>query len=218
VRAIAGSLVLSAALAQSSPAQQTPDTEPGAKEWKVEKFPTINTKPFTDLLLRAKALRDAGQLDLSGNFAMEIEADRQEDGRLSNVSITSGATGSPELLRLARDFIAAVSDGTLLAPLQGIHHFKMKLALDDKELSVRVLTEMPSELEASNMASGYNGLIFLGALSKKGKDEEAIFKSIRIAVEGRQLRLTFNMPRVTAGQLLSKLIERQQVAAPTSQN
>jgi hypothetical protein len=224
VRAIAGSLVLSAALAphalgQGSPAQQTPDSERIRKEGQVEKFPKINTKPFTDLLLRAQALRDTGQLDLSGNLKMEVEGERLEDGRLSNVSITSAAASSPQLLGLARDFLGAVSDGKLLAPLKGVHRLKMKLALDDKDLSMTMLTEMPSELEASNMASRYTSLIFLGAFSKKGKDEEAIYKSIRIAAEGRQVMLSFNMPRALAGDLLSRLMKRQQQATtPISQN
>jgi hypothetical protein len=79
---------------------------------------------------------------------------------------------------------------------------------------VRVLTEMASESEATTMASGYNGLLFLGALSKKGKDEEALFKSVQIAAEEKQIVLTFNMPRATASELLSKLIKKNETVPP----
>ena len=64
------------------------------------------------------------------------------------------------------------------------------------------------------MASGYNGLLFLGALSKKGKDEEALFKSVQIAAEDKQIVLTFNMPRAVAGDLLSKLIKKNETVPP----
>jgi hypothetical protein len=90
----------------------------------------------------------------------------------------------------------------------------MHIKLDDKEVAVRVLTEMASESEATTMASGYNGLLFLGALSKKGKDEEVLFKSVQIAAESKQIVLTFNMPRAKAGDLLSKLIKKNETVPP----
>jgi hypothetical protein len=196
-------------------APQTPEeAERIAKEAKVEKFPTINTKPFTDLLKQGKTMRDAKEIDLSGTLEMEVEADRQEDGVLTNVEVTGAAASNPKLLQLAKDFIAAISDSKLLAPLKGTKHLKMRVKLDGKEVAVRVLTEMASESEATTLASGYNGLLFLGALSKKGKDEEALFKSVQIAAEAKQIVLTFNMPRAAAGDLLSKLIKKNETVPP----
>lgn len=194
---------------------QTPEeAERIAKEANVEKFPTINTKPLTDLLKQGKTMRDAKEIDLSGTLEMEVEADRQEDGRLVNVDVTGAAASNPKLLQLAKDFIAAISDSKLLAGLKGTKHLKMHVKLDGKEVAVRVLTDMTSESEAATLASGYNGLLFLGALSKKGKDEEVLFKSVQIAAEAKQIVLTFNMPRAVAGDLLSKLIKKNEVVPP----
>jgi hypothetical protein len=194
---------------------QTPEeAERIAKEAKVEKFPTINTKPLTDLLKQGKMMRDAKEIDLSGTLEMEVEADRQEDGRLANVEVTGAAANNPKLLQLAKDFISAISDSKLLGPLKGTKHLKMHVKLDGKEVAVRVLTEMANESEATTMASGYNGLLFLGALSKKGKDEEALFKSVQIAAEANQIVLNFNMPRAAAGDLLSKLIKKNETVPP----
>lgn len=198
-----------------APSPQTAEeAERIAKEAKVEKFPTINTKPLTDLLKQGKDMRDAKEIDLSGTLEMEVEGDRQEDGRLTNVEVTGAAASNPKLLQLAKDFIAAISDSKLLAALKGTNHLKMHVKLDGKEVAVRVLTEMTSESEAATMASGYNGLLFLGALSKKGKDEEALFKSVQIATEAKQIVLTFNMPRAVAGDLLSKLIKKNETVPP----
>lgn len=196
--------------------QSAEEAERIAKEAKVEKFPTINTKPLTDLLKQGKEMRDAKEIDLSGTLEVEVEADRMEDGRLENVEVTGAATSNPKLLQLAKDFIAAISDSKLLGPLKGTKHLKMQVKLDGKEVAVRVLTEMTSESEATTMASGYNGLLFLGALSKKGKDEELLFKSVQIAAEANQIVLTFNMPRAVAGDLLSKLIKKNETVPPPS--
>ncbi|MDQ1557040.1 MAG: hypothetical protein QOD32_100 [Pyrinomonadaceae bacterium] len=197
--------------------QSAEEAERIAKEANVEKFPTINTKPLTDLLKQGKQMRDAGEIDLSGNLEMEFEGDRQEDGRLTNVEVTGAAASNPKLVQLSKDFISAISDSKVLAALKGTRHLKMKVKLDDKEIAVRVLTEMASADEASTMSNGYNGLLWIGAQSKKGKDEEAIFKSVQIAAEAKQIVLTFNMPRKAAGDLLTKLIKKNEVTtAPTA--
>lgn len=196
--------------------QTVEEAERIAKEAGAEKFPPINTKPFTDLLKQGKEMRDAKEIDLNGTLEMEVEGDRQEDGRLTNVVVTGAAASNPKLVQLSKDFISAISDSKVLAALKGTRHLKMKLKLDDKEVSVRVLTEMSSADEASMMSNGYNGLLWIGAQTKKGKDEEAIFKSVQIASEAKQVVLTFNMPRKAAGDLLTKLIKKNEVAAPTA--
>ena len=204
--------------ASPTPATATPQTaeeaERIAKEAGAEKFPTINTKPFTDLLKQGREMRDAKEIDLSVTLEMEVEADREDDGRLSNINVTGAAASNPKLYQLAKDFVAAIGDSKLLAALKGTKHLKMHIKLDDKEVAVRVLTEMASESEATTMASGYNGLLFLGALSKKGKDEEVLFKSVQIAAEANQIVLTFNMPRAKASDLLSKLIKKNETVPP----
>ncbi|MCA1556785.1 MAG: hypothetical protein LC747_08870, partial [Acidobacteria bacterium] len=194
--------------------QTAEEAERIAKEANVEKFPTINTKPLTDLLQQGKQMRDAGEIDLSGNLEMDVEANREDDGRLTNVVVTGAAASNPKLVGLAKDFISAISDSKLLAALKGTRQLKMHVKLDDKEVAVRVLTEMASEGEATTMSNGYQGLLVLGALSKKGKEEEVIFKSVQIASEAKQIVLNFNMPRKAAGDVLTKLIKKNEVAVP----
>ncbi|MGI9107773.1 MAG: hypothetical protein ACR2G4_16170 [Pyrinomonadaceae bacterium] len=195
---------------------QTPEeAERIAKEANVEKFPTVNTKPFTDLLKQGKVMRDAGEIDLEGILEMTVEGDREEDGRLTNVEVTGASTSNPKLAQLAKDFVAALSDSKLLAALKNTRHLQMKIKLDDKEVAVRLTTEMSSADEATKMSNGYQGLLMIGAFSKKGKDEEAIFKSVQIAAEAKQIVLTFNMPRKAAGDLTTKLMNKNE-AVPSS--
>jgi len=206
------------ASASPSPAepQSVEEAEKLAKASGAEKFPVINTKPFEDLLKQGKVMRDAGEIDLEGTLEMTVEADRQEDGKLDNVKVLPGATSSnPKLVTLATDFVAAISDSKILAALKGTKRLVMKVKLDDKQLDLRVASDMTSSDEASRMANGYGLLLFIGKQSKKGKDEEKIFESVKIANEASQIILTFTMPRKDAGDLLSKMLKKNETPAPT---
>ena len=198
--------------ASASPSPADPKSEQEAekiiKEANQEKFPEINVKPFEDLLAQGKKMKDAKEIDLTGTLEMAVEADRQEDGKLAHVEITGASASDPKLHQLAKDFISAISDSQVLKVLDGTRHLHMKIRLDDKQVAVRVMTELESADLASKKTNAYNGMLWLGALSKKGKDEEAIFKSVKIVNEAKQVVLTFQMPRADAGALLSKITEK----------
>jgi hypothetical protein len=202
--------------ASPSPAepQTVEEAQRIAKEANVEDFPEINTKPFTDLLENGRKMKDAGEIDLSGTLDLSAEGDREDDGRLANVVVTGGSASNPKLKQLALDFIAALSDSKVLVALKGTRHLHMKVLLDDKQIAVRVMTEMADESEASQKSNGYNMLLYLGAKSKEGKDEEKIFKSIRVNAEAKQIVLTLQMPRADASALLTKLAEKNKTTPP----
>ncbi|MDT7602403.1 MAG: hypothetical protein QOF61_400 [Acidobacteriota bacterium] len=202
--------------ASPSPAepQTVEEAQRIAKESNVEDFPEINTKPFTDLLEHGRAMKNAGEIDLSGTLDLSAEGDRQDDGRLANVVVTGGSASNPKLKQLALDFIAALSDSKALIVLKGTRHLHMKVLLDDKQIAVRVMTEMADEAEASQKSNGYNMLLYIGAKSKEGKDEEKIFKSIRVNSEAKQIVLTLQMPRADASALLTKLSEKNKTTPP----
>jgi hypothetical protein len=105
----------------------------------------------------------------------------------------------------------------VLSVLKGVRRLALKIRLD-QELSVRMLTEMPSVSEAEKMANGYNALLLLGAYNKKGRDEEVIFKSTKITTEARQIVLTFNLPRAAAGEWFSRLIRKHGTPATLPQD
>jgi hypothetical protein len=57
-------------------------------------------------------------------------------------------------------------------------------------------------------------LLYVGAKSKEGKDEEKIFKSIRVQSEAKQIVLTLQMPRAEASALLTKLSAKNKTTPP----
>ncbi|MDQ3907949.1 MAG: hypothetical protein M3268_06355 [Acidobacteriota bacterium] len=202
----------------ASPAQpQTPEeAERIAKEANVEALPEINTKPFEDLLAEAKKKKDEGKIDLSGTFDITAEGDREDDGSISNLTITGNSAANPDVRALANAFVGALADSKVLAALKGTRHLRLKVTLDDKQLSVRVLTETATADEAARLTNGYNMLLLAGAMKKKGKDEEVLFKSVKLNNDARQITLDFQMPRADASALISKLTPKNQTTpSPT---
>ena len=203
----------------ASPSPATPQTaeeaERLAQAANVEALPEINTKPFEDLLAEAKKKKDAGQLDLSGTIDLTAEGDRQDDGSIANPTITQRSGSNAELDAMAKAFISALSDSKVLAALKGTRHIRLKLTLDDKRLYVRVLTEVATADDAERMTNGYNMLLLAGAIKKRGKDEEAIFKNLKLRNDAREVTLTLDMPRSEASALVSKLAAKNQTTTPS---
>jgi hypothetical protein len=172
----------------------------------VQRPKAINKKPFTDWLANANKMKESGALDLSGTIELVAEADREADGKLTNVEITQ-KTGDPKLTELAKDLIAALSDSGALEFLGGTEHLTLTLKLDNTDVAASVTTEMTSEDEASKKAQGYSSLISTSSLFKIGGDEAAaIYKNTKVSANGKQIILSFSMPRQTAGEMLKKQI------------
>jgi outer membrane biosynthesis protein TonB len=215
--AVPGASPSAAPVASPSPAdpQTSEQAEQALTQNNQPKFPPINTRPFTDLLQKGKDMKDAGEIDLTGTLELTIEADRRDDGTLANIEVTGGSASSANLRKLARDFAAALGDSKALAALVDTHHLRMYLKLDDKEVDIRIVTELDTAELAEKRANGYRGAIMLGAFAKKGKDEEVIFRNLKVSVKDKQVGLTMNMPRKTAGDLLSKLTKKTEPGPAT---
>lgn len=207
--------------APSAEPQSVEEAERLAKESGVEKVPMINKKPFEDLLKRGKEMKDGGQINLEGVLEVTVEADRQADGKLTNIEFDrEKKLADPKLSglkELAAEFVSALSDSKILAMLDGAEHLVLKLKLDNEQVDVRIVSNMSTVDLASSKARGYGLLILGGAIEArmKKKDEVQLFNSTKVASEGKQIILTFNMPRKDVGDLLSKFLKKSETPAPT---
>jgi hypothetical protein len=181
------------------------DLDKVAEQNKVKRPKTINKRPFVDLLVKYNELKDKGELDLSGPVEMTIEADRNADGTLRNVVVIR-KSGDPKLIQATKDFIAALSASGALDFLEGTDHLILTLKLDAAAVSVSASTEAASDAEARQKALGYNALLFTGALLKSGRDEGTIMKNTKVTASGKQITISFNLPRAAIGDMLKKQI------------
>jgi hypothetical protein len=176
-----------------------------AEQNKVKRPKTINKRPFVDLLVKYNELKDKGELDLSGPVEMTIEADRNSDGTLRNVVVTR-KSGDPKLIQATKDFVAALSASGALDFLEGTDHLTLNLKLDSVAVSVSASTEAASDAEARQKATGYNALLFTGALLKRGRDEGTIMQNTKVTSSGKQITISFNLPRSAISDMLKKQI------------
>lgn len=163
----------------------------------------INKKPLKDTLAKYKEMKDKGQLDLSGSIELTIEADRDDEGKLQNATVTA-AKGDPKLKDVALDFASALSDSGVLKSFKDTKHLSLTTKLDESNLEITIVTEAESEDRARQMASAYNFLLAAGIKAKGGQDEEAYYKATKISADGKHIIVNFSMPRSQVSEKLSK--------------
>ncbi len=173
------------------------------QQYGVKAFPKINKKPFVDLLAEGNRMKNAGEIDLSKPIHLEIEADLNADGTLTNYKVVNGPSDK-KLLDFALKFVNALSQSKALAALDGAQTLNLNLTADDKTVSAVASTQFETEQSAEEKAKGYNLLLVGGQLLKKEEPAATIFKSTSVAAKGKQVFVNFRMPRTAAGDILKK--------------
>jgi hypothetical protein len=174
-----------------------------AKESGVKRPKEINTRPFKDLLADAKKKKDSGELKLDGLIELSVEADRDADGKLTNAKVID-KRGDKALEKIALDFIAALSDSGVLDFLEGTKHLRVSVKLDNDNVEVVAATEVESEDRARQLERTFGGMIVLGRIVKRGKDEEVYYNHTRVSSKEKEVNVKFAMPRSEMGAMLSK--------------
>ena len=174
-----------------------------AKENGVGRPKEINTKPFKDLLVSAKKMKDAKELNLDGQIEISVEADRDPDGKLKNAKVAD-KRGDKKLEAVALDFISALSDSGVLDFLEGTKHLRVTVKLDDKTVEVVASSEVESAERARTMERTFSGMIVLGRIAKRGKDEEIYYNHTQVSSNEKEVSVKFSMSRAEMGTLLSK--------------
>jgi len=174
-----------------------------AEENGVKRPKEINTRPFKDLLAAAKQKKDRGELNLSGQIELTIEADRANDGKLLNAQVKD-KRGDKTLEGVALDFISALSDSGVLDFLEGTKHIKLIAKLDDKTVEVTASSEVESTERARQMEKGFSLLIVGGRIAKRGKDEEIYYNHTQVSSNDKEVSVKFAIPRSELSEMLSK--------------
>jgi hypothetical protein len=176
----------------------------------------INIRPLKDWLARANVLRDKGQLDLSSEIEITIAANLGTDCKLTDPSVVQ-KTGDARLIDVAKDMVSAIGDSGMLSFLRDPRKvtdatkltcdempLQVTIRLDQNDIAARVETQADSPERAVQMAKGYNTLLALGELAKRGHDEETLYRNTKVTSEGKQILVNFSMPRQTASEMLKK--------------
>lgn len=172
----------------------------------------INKKVLKDFATYANDLKKQGKLDFEKPFEIVIEAELDAQGKLQNARFTK-KTGDENLVDLFGKMVAALNDSGFLTYLQPISKdnpgatVKITVKQGEQEVLASVESEASSPESAASLAKALNTLLYFGAGSRAGKDEEVIMKNTNATPDGKKVVVNFSMPRQSVIDMIKKQIE-----------
>jgi hypothetical protein len=172
----------------------------------------INKKVLKDFAAYANDLKNQGKLDLNKPFEVVIEAELDEKGKLKNPRFTK-KDGDENLVDLFGRMIAALNDSGFLTYLQPISKdnpgatIKITVKQGEQEVLASVESEASSPQRAQSLTSALNNLLYFGAGSRAGKDEEVLMKNTNATQDGKKVVVNFSMPRQSVVDMIKKQLQ-----------
>jgi hypothetical protein len=172
----------------------------------------INKKVLKDFAAYANDLKTQGKLDFDKPFEIEIEAKLDEKGKLKDPKFTKKA-GDENLVDLFGRLVAALNDSGFLTYLQPISKdnpdatVKITVKQGEKEVLASVVSEASSPERAESLAKALNNLLFFGASSRAGHDEEVLMKNTNASPDGKRVVVNFSMPRQGVADMIKKQLQ-----------
>jgi hypothetical protein len=165
----------------------------------------INRRPLIDFMRRVFSLQQRGELNLDSLFEIFIEGDLDSEGLIQNAGITQKA-GDPALTPLALDFVTALNESGTLGFLNQAKRLRLSINSGENNFDISASYEAESKERAVQKARSYDLLLYAGSMARRGRDEELLYKSLRVSSSDREVILNFSMPRETFCALLSKYL------------
>ena len=205
LRAVVGSLVLSAALASNAPAQQKVGVlggSPSAQE-SPRQMPRVYAVPFRDLLAKIRRMVADGELKADDVFEFTVEAGRNADGSLRDVRFTGQAAANGRWRKVADEFVRVLSDSRALSYLEDVERVTFTVGLAER-LSAALSAEAPSEAAAARLQNTSALFLDIARHSQQGRPGVEILNGLRASASGKRFALTLDMTRAEVGNLLSQ--------------
>ena len=172
----------------------------------------INKKVLKDFAAYANDLKNQGKLDFEKPFEIEIEAKLDEKGKLKDAKFTK-KSGDENLVDLFGKLVAALNDSGFLTYLQPISKdnpgatVKITVKQGEKDVLASVTSEASSTERAESLAKALNNLLYFGASSRAGHDEEVLMKNTNATPDGKRVVVNFSMPRQSVVDMIKKNLE-----------
>jgi hypothetical protein len=172
----------------------------------------INKKVLKDFAAYANELKNQGKLDFEKPFEIEIEAKLDEKGKLKDAKFTK-KSGDENLVELFGKLVAALNDSGFLTYLQPISKdnpgatVKITVKQGEKDVLASVASEASSTERAESLAKALNNLLYFGASSRAGHDEEVLMKNTNATPDGKRVMVNFSMPRQSVIDMIKKNLE-----------
>jgi hypothetical protein len=172
----------------------------------------INKKVLKDFAAYANDLKNQGKLDFNKPFEIEIEAKLDEKGKLKDAKFTKKA-GDENLVDLFGRLVSALNDSGFLTYLQPISKdnpdatVRITVKQGEQEVLASVVSEASSPERAESLAKALNNLLYFGAGSRAGHDEEVLMKNTNATPDGKRVVVNFSMPRQSVVDMIKKQLQ-----------
>lgn len=172
----------------------------------------INKRVLKDFAAYANDLKEQGKLDLGKPFEIVIVAELDEKGKLKNPTFLK-KEGDENLVELFGKMVAALNDSGFLTYLQPISKdnpgakVTITVKQGEKDVLASVESEASSPERAESLAKALNNLLYFGAGSRAGKDEEVLMKNTNASPDGRKVVVHFSMPRQSVVDMIKKQLD-----------
>jgi len=172
----------------------------------------INKKVLKDFATYANDLKNQGKLNFEQPFEIVITAKLDEKGKLKNWDFQKKA-GDENLVALFSRLVAALNDSGFLSYLQPISKDNpdatvvITVKQGEKDVLASVVSEASSPERAESLAKALNNLLYFGAGSRAGHDEEVLMKNTNAAPDGKRVVVNFSMPRQSVVDMIKKQLE-----------
>ena len=193
------------AIAQASPSPSPLSAEQAQKE--LEKTAEqnnvtlpdeneINKKVLKDFATYANDLKNQGKLNFEQPFEIVITAKLDEKGKLKDWDFQKKA-GDENLVALFSRLVAALNDSGFLTYLQPISKDNpdatviITVKQGEKDVLASVVSEASSPERAESLAKALNNLLYFGAGSRAGHDEEVLMKNTNATPDGKRVMVNF---------------------------
>ena len=205
LRAVVGSLVLSAALASNAAAQQQQTAvlggEPSAQE-SPRTIPRVYAPPFRELLVKIRRMVADGKLRADDVFQFTVEAERNADGSLRDVRFAEQAAVNGHWRKVAEEFVRVLSDSRALSYLEDVERVTFTVGLAER-FTASLAAEAATEKRAAQLESTSALLFDLARHSQQGSPGVEILNGMRASASGKRFAITLDMTRAEVGNLLS---------------
>ena len=172
----------------------------------------INKKVLKDFATYANDLKNQGKLNFEQPFEIVITAKLDEKGKLKNWDFQKKA-GDENLVALFSRLVAALNDSGFLTYLQPISKDNpdatvvITVKQGEKDVLASVVSEASSPERAESLAKALNNLLYFGAGSRAGHDEEVLMKNTNAAPDGKRVVINFSMPRQSVVDMIKKNLQ-----------
>lgn len=178
--------------------------------------PVINKQPFEEFAQNAKELFDKDKLKLDGTIDVTASGPIKEDGTL-DADATEMKWAVPaadeNTALLARQLLTAISQSKMFSNLAGAKAVTMSLKLDGEKISIKIMSDLPSELDAKTRAEGYAMMVLFSRVARSGTSDGEIYKGLKFKNEGKQFTMEFEMPREAAVKIIGEVLAKKAAAA-----